>query len=178
MKVALVLGHKPSSQGARNYNGTTEYNYNSKLINEVRRSIQPYIDVVIVERDTYRDLPNKINSHSPDLIISFHCNAFNTDASGTEVLYYHKSKTSAKHAKNLLIHLVDALGLPNRGIKPKTSEERGGYLLRYTHAPCIIAEPFFIDNLKDLNTAIVREEQLIAAYKEFIFTAAIPVGTT
>jgi len=59
-------------------------------------------------------------------------------------------------AEILLSHLVDHLELTNRGIKPKTSEDRGGYLLRYTKAPCVIAEPFFIDNDDDL--ARVQED--------------------
>jgi hypothetical protein len=71
-------------------------------------------------------------------------------ASGTEVLYYHKSENGKKMAKILLNHLVEYLKLPNRGVKPKTVEDRGGPLLRYTKAPCVIAEPFFIDNNSDL----------------------------
>ena len=67
-------------------------------------------------------------------------------------------------AEILLNHLVGHLRLPNRGIKPKTAEERGGYLLRYTNAPCVIAEPFFIDNDADLARAQEDLDGLAAAY--------------
>ena len=60
--------------------------------------------------------------------------------------------------------LVENLKLPDRVIKPKTSEDRGGYLLRYTKAPCVIAEPFFIDNDDDLARAQEDLEGLAEAY--------------
>ena len=60
--------------------------------------------------------------------------------------------------------MVGYLKLPNRGVKPKTSEDRGGYLLRYTEAPCVIAEPFFIDNNDDLARAQEDLEGLAEAY--------------
>ena len=61
-----------------------------------------------------------INDTEADFAISLHCNAFNREASGTEVLYYHKSKTGEKIAKILQSSLVEALGINDRGIKPKT----------------------------------------------------------
>ena len=60
--------------------------------------------------------------------------------------------------------LADALGLRNRGVKPKNAEDRGGYLLKNTEAPCVIAEPFFIDNNEDLRTATGKREMLVKAY--------------
>ena len=67
-------------------------------------------------------------------------------------------------AKILSRHLVGALELPDRGILPRNVENRGGYLLKYTNAPCVIAEPFFIDNDGDYARAMERYEQLIAGY--------------
>jgi N-acetylmuramoyl-L-alanine amidase len=110
------------------------------------------------------DIPQNINTLEPDFIVSLHCNAFNGKVSGTEVLYYHKSERGKKIAETLLNHLVEHLKLPNRGIKPKTTEDRGGYLLCYTNAPCVIAEPFFIDNDDDLARAQEDMDGLVAAY--------------
>ena len=56
----------------------------------------------------------------------------------------------------------------NLGVKPKKSEDRGGYLLRYTHAPCVIAEPFFIDNDEDLARAREDPDGLALAYARAI----------
>ena len=49
-------------------------------------------------------------------------------------------------------------------MKPKTSKDRGGYLLKYTNAPCVIAESFFIDNDDDLARAQEDLEGLAEAY--------------
>ncbi|QJA05280.1 N-acetylmuramoyl-L-alanine amidase [Thermosulfurimonas marina] len=89
-------------------------------------------------------------------------------ASGTEVLYYHRSWKGEKMAQILLDYLVAHLGLPSRGIKPCTSEDRGGYLLRYTKAPCVICEPFFIDNSVDLARAQEDLPGLARAYAQAI----------
>ncbi len=53
--------------------------------------------------------------------------------------------------------------LPNRGCKPIYSNtERGSHLLRHTTAPCIICEPFFIDDDQ------VKSEDVVNAYIEGI----------
>ena len=166
MKVALVIGHNEQSQGAYNSStGETEFLFNDRLVNVVARMLIDGSPIIpsIIYRDKYKDLPAKVNSRYPDFIISFHCNAFNTEASGTETLYYHKSNRSASLAAIIQEQMVEALKLPDRGIKPKASEDRGGYLLRYTNAPCVIIEPFFIDNAGDLFTATDKFEQLASA---------------
>jgi N-acetylmuramoyl-L-alanine amidase len=83
---------------------------------------------------------------------------------GTEVLYYHRSTKGQRYAEILNDHLVQVLDLPNRGAKSKAAEDRGGYLLMNTNVPCVIAEPFFIDNNNDLKMAQENRENLVAAY--------------
>lgn len=170
MRVALVIGHSHTSRGASNKSGLTEFDYNGMIVHAVRQKLanRPGVEVSVVYRGSYQTLPDKINNLDPDLILSFHCNAFNTKASGTEVLYYHKSVAGAILAANMQKAIVDVLRLPDRGIKPKRREDRGGYLLAYTKAPCLIIEPFFIDNRIDLNTAHFNEVNLIDAYVKFI----------
>lgn len=151
--VALVVGHKQASQGASNkQHGITEYRYNKKLANLIKPKVT-HASVKIVTRDdtTYRKLPNKINELNPDFVVSLHCNAFNGMASGTEILYWHKSTKGKNLASYIYRELVTTLRLPERGLKPRDVEQRGGYLLRYTRAPAIICEPFFIDRNLDLN---------------------------
>ncbi len=163
-KCALVIGHKKSSPGASNKSsGTTEFAFNDQLAMEIEREVGG-VEVQRVYRRTYSSLPGDLNELNPDFIVSLHCNAFNTEVSGTEVLYYHRSTKGKSMAEILNENLVNALGLRNRGIKPKTSEDRGGFLLRHTIAPCVIAEPFFIDNNEDLETAIAKKHLLIKAY--------------
>ena len=80
------------------------------------------------------------------------------------MLYYHKSENVKKMAEVLLKYLLEHLKLPDRGIKSRMAEDRGGYLLRYTKAPCLIAEPFFIANNGDLARAQEDLDGLAAAY--------------
>jgi len=163
-KCALVIGHKKSSSGASNKKSSlTEFAFNEKLAMEIEDEIND-VDIQRVYRRTYNSLPGDLNELDPDFIISLHCNAFNETASGTEVLYYHRSTKGKLMAEILNEKLVDALGLNNRGTKPKSAEDRGGYLLKSTSAPCVIAEPFFIDNDNDLKAVIDNRDGLIKAY--------------
>jgi N-acetylmuramoyl-L-alanine amidase len=163
-KCALVIGHKKSSPGAQNNAaGLTEFHYNDLLSMDIENTVEG-VEVQRIYRRTYDSLPADINAYDPDFIISLHCNAFNEKASGTEVLYYHRSQKGKKMADILNNNLVHALGLKDRGIKAKTVEDRGGYLLKMTNAPCVIAEPFFIDNDDDFKVATEQREALVAAY--------------
>lgn len=171
-KCALVIGHKKSSPGASNKNsGITEFEFNDALAIDIEKEIDS-VEVQRIYRRTYSTLPEDINELKPDFIISLHCNAFDESASGTEVLYYHRSSKGKLMAEALNANLIDALKLKDRGIRPKSSEDRGGYLLKKTNAPCIIAEPFFIDNDYDLKTALKNRDALIKAYATAIETIA------
>jgi len=172
---ALVIGHKKTSPGASNkQSGVSEFKFNDALAQD----IEPEVSGVLVQRvyrRTYNALPGDINELNPDFILSLHCNAFNTQTSGTEVLYYHRSVKGTRFAEILNEHLVQALGLPNRGVKPKASEDRGGYLLRNTVAACVIAEPFFIDNDSDFEVANEKRDALVKAYAAAITAIASDV---
>lgn len=172
-KCALVIGHKKTSQGAVNSKvGIYEFGFNEGLAVSIERK-NTGTEVQRIYRRTYKDLPRDINQYNPDFTVSLHCNAFNKRASGTEVLYYHKSQKGKIIAEVLQSALVEHLQLPDRGVKPKTSEDRGGYLLRYTEAPCVIAESFFIDNNKDLARAQEDLEGLAGAFVNAIDTISL-----
>jgi len=163
--VALVIGHKEDSPGACHRGGVCEFDFNVRLVYQVAELLrETSIKTHVVYRDTYKGLPEKINAIEPDLIIEFHCNAFNGDTSGTEVLYWHNSDRGKFFAGLLQRRLIGALGLIDRGIKAIDRDERGGYLLKHTKAPCVIAEPFFIDNSADLQTAYDNFMNLADAY--------------
>ena len=170
MRVALVIGHKFTSGGAVSFNHTTEFEYNEELVGMIASNLsdEPDIEVLIFHRKNYKDLPDEINEKNPDFVISFHCNAYDTRATGSEVLYYHKSKAGMLLADELQSSIHSCLGLVNRGIKPKTSEDRGGYLLTYTKAPCVILEPFFIDNPLDFSVGSDLKYELSLALTDVI----------
>jgi len=165
---ALVIGHKKDSPGAGNKRaGIHEFEFNEDLAIRIEKKTQN-TKIQRVYRRTWGELPSDINALGPDFVLSLHCNSYDGQASGTEVLYYHKSKVGQRIAEVLQGHLVKFLGLPNRRIQPKTSEDRGGNLLRHTKAPCVIAEPFFIDNDQDLAKARDDLEGLAGAYARAI----------
>lgn len=167
-RVALVVGHSLDSRGAASSDGgKSEFCFNRSLVSDVQSEYitgSKNIECAAVFRNSYKTLPDKINKWSPHFIISFHCNAYDGKVSGTETLYYYKSIKGKRLAGIVQHRLLDTLGLPDRGIKPRTVEDRGGYLVRYTNAPCVIAEPFFIDNDDDLARATEVREQLVMAY--------------
>ena len=150
MKVALIVGHKETSPGACNKkHGVCEYKFNDEMAIEIYDSMKinhPNIHLVIIRRRTYKTLPGDVNAHNPKFAISMHCNAINGNINFTETLYYHTSKRGKQLAEIVQGEMVQALGFRDRGIKPKTVEDRGGNILRYTNMPVVIAEPFFIDN--------------------------------
>lgn len=162
--VALVIGHKAESPGAINVkHSVSEYDFNSRLAMQVKDETKKH-DVRIIRRQRYKQLPHEINDLAPNYIISLHCNAFNSKVSGSEVLYYHKSSKGKAMANILLNSIVSHIQLHKRRIKACTSEDRGGYLLRETTSPCVIAEPFFIDNNNDLEHILSNYDALVSAY--------------
>jgi len=171
MDLALVIGHKEHHPGACNKTyDLCEFCFNEELAKNISEKLS-FSNKIVYREDggSYSKLPFYINSNiNPKFVVSLHCNAFNTKASGTEVLYYHRSVKGKAMAEVFQKNLLDALELPDRGIKGRGTEDRGGFILRYTNAPCIISEPFFIDNNGDLERVKDRYDEFVAAYVESI----------
>lgn len=95
---ALVIGHKKSSPGAINETaGLNEFDFNEDLAMRIEKKAQS-TNIQRVFRRTYNELPGDINLLNPKFVVSLHCNAYDGSASGTEVLYYHRSETGKKIA--------------------------------------------------------------------------------
>lgn len=86
---------------------------------------------------------NKANYYELDLIISLHANDFEKEsANGCEVFYISaKGKALAEKITNE----ISKLGFYNRGAKYRENL----YVLKYTKAPAVLVEPFFISNKND-----------------------------
>ena len=168
LRLGIIVGHSHEYQGARSISGQiSELLYNDELAKEIVKRLSRTVSIIptlIYRKGTYSQLPRVVNATGVDIALSLHCNAFNNQASGSEVLYYGKSKNSEHLAKLMQKHLVEALHLPNRGIKPLIFRGRGLHLLKKTSMPCIIVEPFFIDNPNDLDHANNRRSDLIQSY--------------
>lgn len=168
-KVALIVGHSQRKQGAYNKKfDTTEFSVNKKLAIKVAEKLALYgIKPELVYRTgRYKDLPGQVNVTGVDIAVSFHANAFNTKASGYETLYYHKSSKSRMLANAVQGEFTKEIGdvSPNRGIKPKQSGDRGALILKETSMPCVLVEPFFIDNNDDfVDIWLYRSEGIATA---------------
>ncbi|MFT5110234.1 MAG: hypothetical protein ACI9UA_005887 [Pseudoalteromonas tetraodonis] len=167
---ALVVGHRKGAKGASGIHGgksVNEWDFNCKLAERIAQH-STMAEVLIIHRDNtvdgYVKLPAKINRLNPKFIISLHANAADKKVGGTETLFFESSGQGKKLAKVVQKHLLMALGLTERTLKPVNSSGRGGTLLAGTYAPAVIGEPFFIDNPSDLKRAMGRKEKLAKAY--------------
>lgn len=179
MRIIVIIGHSKNSQGAVNkLSGVSEFDFFRKVAHDIERNFPEHNmsdEIVVMYRENgYQKLPSEINELEPDLIVSLHANAFDTTVEGCETLYYHKSAKGKEIAQIIQDKLVSVIVNKDRGIKPKTSEDRGGYLLKETAAPCVICEPFFIDNILDYRIAeeLFDKGNLTTAFCEAINEAA------
>lgn len=83
------------------------------------------------------------NSHSVDLDISIHFNAYNGQAHGTEVLLFGNGRH--RNIGQRIVNEISALGFTNRGIKDGSNL----YVVKYTNALAILIECCFCDNAED-----------------------------
>lgn len=160
-RICVIIGHGGKDCGAINPTSKgTELAYNEKLAPRVADilTINGY-NADIYNRGNRKSEDIKyLNRQYYDLIISLHCNSYNGIASGTEVLYWCKSKNGLRLAEDLQKEIVEVFQLPNRKVKPLQQGERGAYLVKDTNAPCVIIKPFFIDNDNDYHLGLERLE--------------------
>ena len=159
-KICVIIGHGGNDCGAVSQDKkTTELGYNTKLADELVELLANNGYEAFTHNRGYSKMENTtlINSLNPDLAISLHCNSANTVATGTEAIYYPGSVKGKKFAELLSKNVSEALGLKNRGAK-EPWHGRGSGLLSRTKAPCVISEPFFIDNNEDLKKAFVKKK--------------------
>ncbi len=159
-RVVFVVGHSFYDNGAENKKtGDTEYKFNLEVAHWIMKNERfKNIDTVIKARNAaYEELPEEIDTLNPNLIVCLHANAHNEKVQGTEMWYWNTSSKGSRAAKIIQTHMVSTLGLHNRGVKPAYQGDNGWPVLKRTHAPCIIGEPFFIDALDIIDNTIVEK---------------------
>jgi len=101
---------------------------------------------VLSRCDEFVELYNRAeyaNSIGADIFVSIHNNAAgNTEAQGTETLYYPGSEKGERLARLVQDELVKKLQRPDRGIKPREKL----IVLKCTHMPAILIECGFLTN--------------------------------
>lgn len=147
MKLVINIGHGGKDPGAVNKElGVTENQFNRQLGVAIKQLWPYYVRLIEQDDSGLNQLVRDINTMEPDLVVSLHCNAAEAKtATGTETLYWHTSTKGKRLAECAQARMVKALGLADRGIKPRDNLA----ILRGTKCPAIIVEPFFISNGAD-----------------------------
>ncbi|HHT7189443.1 N-acetylmuramoyl-L-alanine amidase [Bacillus cereus group sp. Bc222] len=148
-RYSLHGGHNSIVQGA-NCGSRKEHIMDRQVKDAVAAKLRALGHTVYDDTDEMgstqaRNLSNIVancNSHTVDLVISFHLNAFNGTANGVEVCYYDQQGLATKVSGQL----SKDIGWKDRG----AIERKELYVLAHTEAPAILIELGFIDNDNDM----------------------------
>ena len=168
-KVILNIGHGGvrKDPGACS-NGFEEHTWNKDFVENyvVSECKKQGLNYIIINQDFYSKLPGKINNAAEkgDVTLSFHLNAADETAYGSEMLYWHTSEKSKELAEYLQEANTEATHLRNRGIKPRVKGDRGWTLLYKTTTPCIIVESGFVTNKNDMEVLEATKKELAKYY--------------
>ena len=116
------------------------------------------------ESPAFKNVCATANDWSADAFVSIHCNAFNTEARGTETLCYSVDGEGGRLAKTIHNQLMSTLktldsAIPDRGIK----ERKELTVLRRTDMPAVLVEVAFIDNEADAKLLINKKDDIARA---------------
>lgn len=97
------------------------------------------------------------NNWGADVFVSLHCNAFNTQARGTETLY--KSFNGRRLAKDIQSQIIRSINTVDRGIKKRDDL----WVLNGTDATAVLVEMAFIDNKYDHSLLVNNLDTIVRA---------------
>ena len=170
-KIAVFAGHGGSDFGAVS-NGLYEKDFTLEVLTYLTAELRRRGYEVINNRttDVNRSLNSDIrlaNSENVDAVIELHVNSNEgIPGSGTETFYSVTGK-GMELAEAINDNLV-ALGYRDRGIKTWPNFFGNDYLgiVRYTNAPAVLVELFFINNPKDV--AMYNPEKIANAIADAV----------
>ena len=181
-KIALLVGHRKGSQGAFGNAGISEWNFNRELVKEVVKAAENLdAELKIFYRkdegsgytERIKEVHREIDAWGADITISFHFNAaLNANANGHEVLHCASSQKSGEYAEIMNNIFNRNLNNRDRGVKPKTMEDRGGGFLCRGKSHCILIEPFFAYYQNEYMPGTEGRKSLINSIVEFIKTVS------
>lgn len=155
MKAAVCVGHsRTGDSGAVSAGGQSEWLYNVPVAAKVE-DLLTSAGVNVLRLDEYQGagysssmswLSDELDRFGADCALELHFNAANKKAQGFEYLYWHSSSRGKELAAAVHRAHSAAFGGVDRGVKPKTSADRGSGFLSGPACPSIICEPFFGDN--------------------------------
>ena len=176
-KVAICVGHSRSGDsGAINTDGVSEHTYNGAIAYGLQKKLAE-IGIESKVFDYYQGsgyssamswIAGEVKKYNSDIALELHFNSASPSAAGYEYLYWHNSGSSKALADSLLkAQAEETPQMKNRGIKAKTSSDRGSGFLSSTHCPSVITEPYFGSNYDE--TVFYREKEIL----EDIYTKGI-----
>jgi len=179
-KIALLVGHRSGSQGAYGNAGLSEWTFYNAMVDEIIQAAEG-IDVelkVFHRKDAgygysqrMKHVHKEIDAWGADITISLHFNAAsNSSANGHEVLHCASSQKSGEYAKIMNNIFNRNLNNRDRGVKPKTMEDRGGGFLCRGKSHCILIEPFFASHQNEYMPGTEGRKNLIDSLVEFLKT--------
>lgn len=119
--------------------------FDNLLIKNGHTVIDCTIDKACTQADYLKKVVEMANRQDLDYFISFHFNAYNGKAFGTEV-YTYEGRQFADALE--VCANISALGFANRGVKNGT----GLYVVKKTKAKSMLIEVCFVDNTEDVET--------------------------
>jgi N-acetylmuramoyl-L-alanine amidase len=146
MRVVKDPGHGGKDCGAVGASGLHEADVNLSVALMVADRLRPFMDVVMTRStDEFIDLSPRAeiaNNVGANAFLSIHCNSVDdSSAHGTETFSFPGAVNGKKLATVVHKHVVDALGLTDRGLK-----EANFAVLRETNMAACLVELAFISN--------------------------------
>lgn len=179
MKLAIVVGHNDQSRGAvRRDTGEPEFAWNSRLasrmeVEAIRRGIEARVFFRTPHGGYSAEIArvyDQVDAWGADASIELHFNSVEDPrATGSEV-FSSGTVGSLRLAASVQAAIVGTLGLPDRGVKTRQSDDRGGASLHSGRAPAILIEPYFASNERDLE--VTRDPEAMAALARAVVSAA------
>ena len=168
MKILISAGHGNVDSGSIGYDKGKEKDRTKELANLVATKLKGAgHTVAVVEEKTYNSNWNVKNRTGYDYALSIHFNAFNGNATGTEVLY----KNTLGKASELSKKVADLLGIKDRGAKKRTDL----YMMNIGFDALI--EVCFHDNKSDLNAYNSKKNEVATTIAEVINGGSISTNT-
>lgn len=163
--VVIDPGHGGSDPGTTSITNKHEKQFNLALALKVQAILlqEPEIEVVMTrETDIYPTRSERVklaNDLNADVFVSIHGNSVlsSPQITGTETYYYQRA--SSKELANIVHkHLVEAMGLNDRGVKNGSLQ-----VIRETKMPAILLEVGFLSNKFDEEAMMSESVQIKAA---------------
>lgn len=162
IKIDVIIGHNSRATGAYAPApiSQSEFIFNTRVAQYMKQLEDQYgMDLKIINRYSTGSYTREIRNayaqvrRDAKAAVELHFNSAGPGATGTEMLYARGSKRGYLLARKVQNAALSALGLRDRGVKPRSSGERGGKSLFAASPPTIITEPFFASSDRDLRSA-------------------------